>query len=162
MAESKRPRLPRHISAKPERETTTSVPPITLDAVGPKTINETINPRKKSQLVKPSTSSAIDSLTKTTDYNSLPSAPGASQESGKTGHEQASALPSPANSVRAINNLANDTPMVDTNQIDREKCIIIQGLPESCAITSSERVSDDLVLFQDLLNIILESSWQKK
>ncbi|VDL97829.1 unnamed protein product [Schistocephalus solidus] len=41
--------------------------------------------------------------------------------------------------------------------LDRENCVVIQGLPESTAHTSKERISADLAMFQHLLNDILHS-----
>ncbi|VDL88944.1 unnamed protein product [Schistocephalus solidus] len=68
-------------------------------------------------------------------------------------------------SIKLKTNLMNPSGHSEENMIgseskdalDRENCVVIQGLPESTAHTSKERISADLAMFQHLLNDILHS-----
>ncbi|BHF67229.1 hypothetical protein SprV_0301025400 [Sparganum proliferum] len=150
--------LPEDSSVEAETETLTDVPSLMANAVCPNTFADS---PKQSELDRPSTRGGIDSSIRATEFYPQSSLPSASSKVVNINVKQtdavsASAPPSPAHSPRALRHLGNHTSIENKIETDRENCLIIQGLPESSANTPKERVSEDLSLFQGLLNNILE------
>ncbi|BHF60612.1 hypothetical protein SprV_0100357700 [Sparganum proliferum] len=150
--------LPEDASLAAETETLTDVPSLMANAACPNTFAES---QKQSELDRPSTSGGIDSSVTATGFSPQSSLPSASSKVvnirvKRTDGVSASAPPSPARSPRALRHLGNHNSVENKKEADREKCLIIQGLPESSANSPKERVSEDLSLSQGLLNNILE------
>ncbi|BHF67014.1 hypothetical protein SprV_0301003700 [Sparganum proliferum] len=150
--------LPEDASLAAETETLTDIPSLMANAACPNTFADS---QKQSELDRPSTSGGIDSSITATEFSPQSSLPSASSKVvnirvNQTDGVSASAPPSPARSPRALRHLGNQNSVENKKEADREQCLIIQGLPESSANTPKERVSEDLSLFQGLLNNILE------
>ncbi|BHF82462.1 hypothetical protein SprV_0802560000 [Sparganum proliferum] len=150
--------LPEDAYLAAETETLTDVPSLMANAA---CANNFADSQKQSELDRPSTSGGIDSSITATEFSPQSSLPSASSKVvnirvKQTDGVSASAPPSPARSSTALRHLGNHNSVENKKEADREKCLIIQGLPESSANTPKERVSEDLSLFQSLLNNILE------
>nr|VZI20893.1 unnamed protein product [Spirometra erinaceieuropaei] len=158
MAEKNGRLLPEDASLAAEAETLTDAPPLMTNAVCSNTFADS---QKQSELDRPSTSGGIDSSITATDFSPQSSPPSTSSKIvnirvKQTDGVSASAPPSPARSPRALRHLGNRNSVETKKETDRGQCLIIQGLPESSAITPKERISENLSLFQGLLNNILE------
>ncbi|BHF75639.1 hypothetical protein SprV_0501873500 [Sparganum proliferum] len=150
--------LPEDASVEAETETLTDAPSLMANAVCPNTFADS---PKQSEFDRPSTSGGIDSSIRATEFYPQFSLPSASSKVvnirvKQTDGVSASAPPSPTHSPRALRQLGNHTSMENKKEADSENCLIIQGLPESSVNTPKELVSEDLSLFQGLLNNILE------
>ncbi|BHF69028.1 hypothetical protein SprV_0301206900 [Sparganum proliferum] len=146
------------IPTAPEPKTTTTALSITLNAESPKTVR---NAQKTLGSDGSSTSSGIEAITESKDHHSLPSISVASSKSVKTGVDNRNrdiecVSPPPPNTLKVPHPPEGNTSTKYMNDIARDQCLVIQGLPESNANTPKERVSEDLRLFQGLLNNILE------
>nr|VZI47078.1 unnamed protein product [Spirometra erinaceieuropaei] len=121
--------IPRNASEEPEPGTSASVSPITGNDMGPKTLN-----------LSQKTSDFDENANKTEtneDINRL-------QLISSSDH---------GNHILPMSE--HETTVFSRVSPVRGQCLIIQGLPESTAGASKERVSADLKLFQCLLNELL-------
>ncbi|BHF57082.1 hypothetical protein SprV_0100002300 [Sparganum proliferum] len=146
------------ILTAPEPETMTTALSITVNAESPKTV---LNAQKTLGSDGPSTSNGTEAITESKDHHSLPSISVASSKLVKTcvdnrNRDIECVSPPPSNTLKVPHPPERNTSTKYTNDIARDQCLVIQGLPESNANAPKERVSEDLRLFQGLLNNILE------